>query len=236
MEIIWKSLGNALFAYFRWEIVLTLFIGGAALFLFQFLLGWAMQKNPQIASIGCLTYSIIGPVFQVLVMALVITVIMPYAIGYAPDWAQYNEVFSNFGVVFLAGVAGLLFSLLISLIPLVGQLLNGPSATNLFIAIPIIIALLYGGDFGKSFSSILPFIFTNKLAFFIALFLGWFSGMVGIFITVGLAWLINAIAKKDLEDMGTILALAISPIVSAMPIIFIINIVFYRYIYPMISK
>jgi len=238
MDIIWKSLGHAALAYLRWEILLTLFIGGIFLFLFQFLLGLAVEKNSKMAGIGYLTYFILGPVFQVVVMALILTIILPYVVGYSPNWVQYKEVFSGFWVVFLAGLAGLLFGLIISFIPLIGQLFGGPTSTNIFISIPIIVALFYKVNFYDSFSSILPIVLDNKLSFVIALFLGWIATWLGILIAFGIGALISIVVKRNTYDdsLSTILILGISPVVSALPIIFIINIIFYRYIYPTMAK
>jgi len=146
----WRSVAGGLGVLAHWEVWLAaaIYVAGIAAFMISMggVMGGRDASAPRTA-VGCLGLAIGGPIVQGALMAMMIAFLMPIMLGGTDPTPPSILAAHAVGIV-LAGVAGIIAGILISLIPIVGGLVNHIPSVLTFVEGVVIFRILAGSLIG----------------------------------------------------------------------------------------
>lgn len=131
----WKAITTGLAQMAHWEIWVSSILYGLIFLLFYFALGYTMMKNEDsrgAQTAGCLTTMIGGPVLQGVLVSFLVSALLPILMG-GDDFTPMNFITEYWWSITKAGVVSIIITLLLTIIPVIGDLIAKAPGTAIFV-------------------------------------------------------------------------------------------------------
>ncbi len=206
----WKSIaeGTAMLLT-HWEIWAGIFLFGIIFISYFLLLGLVLTKNEGkggVQLVGCLTHIIAGPALQGILVAFLVTAILPILCG-GHDFIPFSFLTEYWWQIMKAGLWSMLITIILTLIPIMGKFISDTPGTAIFVQGAIVFKLLANQVLDEVFKTLHSNanVFPSFWASFGFLV---FSIVIVYMITVGLILLLtrlNIIDEYAMESMGFVI-------------------------------
>ncbi|MDD5195065.1 MAG: hypothetical protein PHQ96_05280 [Candidatus Omnitrophica bacterium] len=203
--------GIALLA--NWQVIIAVLLYGALAIGFTFLLGAigliAENKNRtgMQFGIGCL-WQILGPLWQALLLAFLVGAITPIAMGYSNS-IDIHYALSNLSTLWVAGLAGIVLLLILSIIPFINILIGSQDAGIFWIAIPIVISNFARTGFWGTLGLAYSFFWNNIFVMFLFTLFSFLIVTLGRFLTMGILYIISRFTDIE-SNVGATISMPLS--------------------------
>lgn len=150
----WKAIADGLGQMTHWEIWVSILVYGIVIILFFFALGYTMMKNEDsggVQTAGCLTTMIGGPLVQGILVAFLVTALLPILIG-GDDFTPMEFVSEYWWSITKAGLLSMLITFLLTLVPLIGDFISKTPGTAIFVQGAIVFHMLANKALGAVLS------------------------------------------------------------------------------------
>jgi hypothetical protein len=141
----WTSITDGIGTLFtHWEIWVSILIYGLIFLTYFILFGLAMSAGEDKGGVqmaGCLTHMITGTALQGMLVAFMVTSILPILCG-GHDFIPLSFLADNWWAITKTGLISIGITLLLSLIPVVGHFISNTPGTSIFVQGVIVFQML----------------------------------------------------------------------------------------------
>jgi len=141
----WKSIADGIGILFtHWEIWVSILLYGLIFLSYFFLFGLVLLKNEDRGGVqiaGCLTNMIAGPALQGILVAFMVTAILPILCG-GHDFIPFSFLTEYWWEITKVGLWSMLITILLTLIPIVGKFILDIPGTAIFVQGAIVFKIL----------------------------------------------------------------------------------------------
>lgn len=153
----WKSIFQGIEVLFtHWEIWVGILLYGSIFFAYFLIFGLLLSKNEDSAgtqATGCLTHMFAGPLLQGLLVAFLVTLILPILMG-GDNIIQLSFIGQYWWPIAKAGLISMGITLLLTFLPIIGKFIAETPGTAIFIQGVIVFHMLVNSVIYDTLNSI----------------------------------------------------------------------------------